>query len=260
MQITDNDIAPCLIGNTVITTLTNHGYLLYTLNMLKSLKPFGLKQILIVTIDTKSYNILKRMGYNTVCIHNTELSTFCPWNTKGYDKICYYKLELIHQILSLNKNILLIDGDIVFQKDPRPDIEEWGQSDEDIWIQNDSVDDDDTHNMCTGYMFLRSNEKMIELYDDKQKYAKCALDNNDQTFFNEYLEPWDTWIAQNKIDARSACFTSVDQFGCADFALIGVGSKSQLSELLVARQTTVNLDKDFSCPELRLIDPRLWKL
>ena len=78
--------------------------------------------------------------------------------------------------------------------------------------------------------------------------------------FNEYLEPWDTWIAQNKIDARSACFTSVDQFGCADFALIGVGSKSQLSELLVARQTTVNLDKDFSCPELRLIDPRLWKL
>jgi len=78
--------------------------------------------------------------------------------------------------------------------------------------------------------------------------------------FNEYLEPWDTWIAQNKIDARSACFTSVDQFGYADFALIGVGSKSQLSELLVARQTTVNLDKDFSCPELRLIDPRFWKL
>ena len=78
--------------------------------------------------------------------------------------------------------------------------------------------------------------------------------------FNEYLEPWDTWIVENNIDARSACFTSVDQFGCADFALIGVGSKSQLSELLVARQTTVNLDKDFSCPELRLIDPRLWKL
>jgi hypothetical protein len=65
---------------------------------------------------------------------------------------------------------------------------------------------------------------------------------------------------ENNIDARSACFSSVDQFGCADFALIGVGSKSQLSELLVARQTTVNLDKDFSCPELRLIDPRLWKL
>ena len=195
MQITDNDIAPCLIGNTVITTLTNHGYLLYTLNMLKSLKPFGLKQILIVTIDTKSYNILKRMGYNTVCIHNTELSTFHPWNTKGYDKICYYKLELIHQILSLNKNILLIDGDIVFQKDPRPDIEEWDQSDEDIWIQNDSVDDDDTHNMCTGYMFIRSNEKMIELYDDKQKYAKCALDNNDQTFFNEYVKPYCTMAA-----------------------------------------------------------------
>lgn len=78
--------------------------------------------------------------------------------------------------------------------------------------------------------------------------------------FRDYLEPWDTWIAQNKIDARSACFTFVDQMGCADIALIGVGSKSHLSELLTARQTTVHLDKDFSCPELRLIDPRFWKL
>ena len=78
--------------------------------------------------------------------------------------------------------------------------------------------------------------------------------------FHDYLEPWDTWIALNKLDARSACFTYVDKLECADFALIGVGSKSHLSELLVARQTTVSLDKDFSCPELRLIDPRFWKL
>jgi aryl-alcohol dehydrogenase-like predicted oxidoreductase len=78
--------------------------------------------------------------------------------------------------------------------------------------------------------------------------------------FREYLDPWDTWIAQNKLDARSACFSSVDQLGCADLALIGVGSKRHLSGLLDARQTTVNLDKDFSCTELRLIDPRLWKL
>jgi aryl-alcohol dehydrogenase-like predicted oxidoreductase len=78
--------------------------------------------------------------------------------------------------------------------------------------------------------------------------------------FSEYLDPWDTWIAQNKLDARSACFSSVDQLGCADLALIGVGSKRHLSGLLDARQTMVNLDKDFSCTELRLIDPRLWKL
>ena len=64
LHITLNDIAPCLLGNTVLTTLTNHGYLLYTLNMLKSLRPFGLdKKILIVAElpKTRSGKIMRRL-------------------------------------------------------------------------------------------------------------------------------------------------------------------------------------------------------
>ena len=194
LHITLNDIAPCLLGNTVLTTLTNHGYLLYTLNMLKSLRPFGLdKKILIVAIDQKSHSILKKLGYNTVCI-NESLAAFYPWNTEGYDKVCYYKLELIYRILSLGKSVLLIDGDIVFQQNPEADIAHWNQSTEDVWIQNDGIADDNTQNMCTGYMFIRSNEKMVALYDcisesGKEKYAKCVFNNNDQTYFNNYVKP-----------------------------------------------------------------------
>jgi hypothetical protein len=160
--------------------------------MLKSLQPFGLdKKVLIIAVDEKAYTILRRMGYHTVCIHHN-LGAFYPWNSKGYDDICYYKIELIYHILSLNKHVLLIDGDIVFQKDPRDDIMEWDESTEDVWIQNDGIDDDEIYNMCTGYMFIRSNTKMIELYDihdAKQKYAKCALINNDQTYFNQFVKP-----------------------------------------------------------------------
>lgn len=194
LHITLNDIAPCLLGNTVLTTLTNHGYLLYTLNMLKSLRPFGLdKKILIIAIDRKSHSILKKLGYNTVCI-NESLAAFYPWNTEGYDKVCYYKLELIYRILSLGKSVLLIDGDIVFQQNPEADIVYWNQSTEDVWIQNDGINDTHTQNMCTGYMFIRSNEKMIALYDcisesGKEKYAKCVFNNNDQTYFNDYVKP-----------------------------------------------------------------------
>jgi len=192
--ISTTDIQPHLLDGTVLTTLTNYGYLLYTLNMLKSLRPYGLdKKVLIVTIDEKSHIILQNMGYHTICIHDS-LAKFFPWNSKGYDKICYYKLEMIYQILSLGHNLVLIDGDIVFQQNPVKDIQEWNQSTEDVWIQNDSTDDNNTTNMCTGYMFIRSNAKMIDLYDcvsdaGKEKYKKCALDNNDQTYFNKYVKP-----------------------------------------------------------------------
>ena len=194
LHITLNDIVPCLLGNTVLTTLTNHGYLLYTLNMLKSLRPFGLdKKVLIVAIDEKSHAILKKLGYHTICI-NESLATFYPWNTPGYDKVCYYKLELIYRILLLEKSVLLIDGDIVFQRNPEADIMHWNQSAEDVWIQNDGINDAHTQNMCTGYMFIRSNANMIALYDcisesGKEKYAKCIFNNNDQTYFNDYVKP-----------------------------------------------------------------------
>ena len=195
IHITLDDITPCLIQNTLVTTLTNYGYLMYTLNMLKSLKPFGLdKNIFIIALDQKSHMILKDMGYNTICCKEESLSGFFPWNSKGYDKVCYYKVELIYHILSLGKNILLIDGDIVFNHNPVYHIHLWEHAPEDVWIQNDSASDEDLTNMCTGYMFIRSSSKLIQLYDcispeGIEKYKKCAFDNNDQTYFNIYVKP-----------------------------------------------------------------------
>ena len=195
INLTLDDIKPCLLHDTfVITTITNYGYILYTLNMLKSLKQFGLdKNVFIVVMDEKCATILKREGYQVFCINQKSLAKFCPWNVKGYDKICYYKLELIYNVL-LNKNVLLIDGDIVFLKNPIDDIITWSNENHDIWIQNDTTDDKNMTNMCTGYMFVKTSKKMCELYDcvseeGYQKYLKCAFDNNDQTYFNKYVKP-----------------------------------------------------------------------
>ena len=200
IRITVEDIAPCLIGNTVMATLTNYGYLLYTLNMLKSLEPFGLdKTMFIVTMDEKSCRTLTKRGYHAISVDSAVgLDKFFQWNTKGYDKICYYKLELIYRILSLQKNIVLVDGDIVFQSNPIHSINEWNALDHDVWIQNDGVTDEDTTNMCTGYMMIRTNEKLIQLYDcisNTDKYATCVFDNNDQTYFNRYVKSSCTMLA-----------------------------------------------------------------
>ena len=198
IHLTSDILEPCLLedGKTIITTLTNYGYLFYTLNMLKSLQPFGLdKKILVACIDKKGANILRQHGYNTYCVDEQTLGNFCPWNSKGYDKICYLKLELIHQILSLNTNVLLIDGDIVFRKDPMEDIRTWMNDPiYDVLIQNDAQENRNTKNMCTGYMYIKSSDRLITLYDcvseaGQKKYLSCAFDNNDQTYFNKYVKP-----------------------------------------------------------------------
>ena len=192
------DLEPCILedSKTVITTLTNYGYLLYTLNMLKSLEPFGLdKKILIVCIDEPCATVLRNKGYHVYCINDKTLHKFSPWNTAGYDKICYLKLELLYRILSLHMNVLLVDGDIVFQKNPLPDVLQWSTNTQyDVYVQNDSQINTDTSNMCTGYLYIKSTSKMIEAYDcvsevGKQKYIQCAFNNNDQSYFNDFVKP-----------------------------------------------------------------------
>jgi hypothetical protein len=198
-NITLSTLEACILDDktTVITTITNYGYLMYTCNMLKSLKSYGLdKKVLIISIDKRAANILTEMGYHVYCINDTELSRFSSWNTKGYDKICYIKLKVIYNILSLHKNVLLVDGDIVFQKNPINDILSWNKNTSyDVWIQNDSLYNHNIENMCTGYMYIKSNENMIQRYDcvseaGIQRYMTCAFDNNDQTYFNKYVKPF----------------------------------------------------------------------
>ena len=198
-ELTLNDITPCLLDDntTVITTITNYGYLMYTYNMLKSLMQFGLdKKVFIICIDKRSAEILKNKGYHVYCVDDVSLSKFSPWNTKGYDKICYLKLTVIYHILSLKKNVLLVDGDIVFQKNPMMDIVYWQtEHDYDIWVQNDSLINKNTENMCTGYMYIKYTDAILHLYDcvskeGLEKYMTCAFDNNDQTYFNRFVKPY----------------------------------------------------------------------
>lgn len=183
--------------HTVLATVTNYGYLLYTRNMLKSLEPFGLdKAVMILCLDQKSAGILRTLGYS-VSDKETDVAQFCPWNTEGYDKICYLKLEWIHSLL-LTKNVVMIDGDIVFRKNPWDDILQWqNHSPTDTWIQNDGMTDSARENLCTGYQMIRSNPRMRTLYDCKSErgqhqYSRCALQNNDQTYFNLYIKPYCT--------------------------------------------------------------------
>jgi len=199
LKMKEDDLIPCILedGQTIITTLTNSGYMLYTLNMLKSLASYGWdKKVLVVCMDHEAYIQIRARGYQAVHVEQDKLSRFFAWNTKGYEEICYWKLASIYTLLSMKKNVILIDGDIVFRKDPAEAWRNWwSDSVYDVCIQNDSQIDRDTTNMCTGYMMIRSTPEMIQAYDcvseeGRQKYNQCVFDNNDQTYFNKYVKPY----------------------------------------------------------------------
>lgn len=175
---------------TVVATLTNHGYALYTLNLLKSLKDVP---VLVCCLDSRAATLFRKRGYAVVDL-GTDMDAFCAWNKGAYDRICYMKMRVQHGILERGKNVLMIDGDIVFLKDPRADIQAWEAGTEEVVVQNDAQDDQDHKNFCAGFMFVRATDNMRQLFDTETeegqaRYRRCAFDNNDQMYFNEYIKP-----------------------------------------------------------------------
>ena len=198
IDISYNNINECILedGKSIITTITNYGYILYTFNMLKSLKVFNLhEKVFIVCMDSKSYNIFKKLGYNTYLI-DLQINKFVGYNKNGYDIICYYKMLYIYKLITIGINVFYIDGDVVFMNNPLNDFISWIKSDKDVWIQNDTMNDNDNRNMCMGVIFVKSTDKSLKYFQcdtqDAYNYYKniCAFDNNDQTYFNNRIKPY----------------------------------------------------------------------
>ncbi len=198
INIDKNYISECLIedNKTLFFTITNTGYIDYTKNMIKSLKSFNIdKKLCIFCIDTFSNDYFKKEGYMTYLI-NTNLSNFTAIDSPGFDKIGYLKLLIIYKIIKLGLNVLYTDGDIVYFKNPIEEIEKFKNIEGDVWIQNDTIDDKDYANCCTGFMYIRSNNVTMKYFECEskealEKYKDAGLIIPfDQSYFNKYIKPY----------------------------------------------------------------------
>ena len=198
MLFNNIELLNCAHGSdkkTVFFTITNYGYVLYTLNILKSLSKWGLdKKVLIICLDDKSNKTFLRLGYSTY-YYNTELAKFIAWNKPGYDKICYYKLLAMCKIIEGGYNFFYVDGDIVFKQNPTPLIDAWVNESAAVFMQNDTMENFNTSNLCSGCVFAKSTEltKKYFVCDTPatiRAYELGAGINNDQTYINDYIKPF----------------------------------------------------------------------
>ena len=172
-------------NKTLFVTMTNNGYIDYTLNMLKSLEKIGLdKKILCVCIDIYSYEKLKD-NYVTLLL-DTKNHEFCPFFQGKYVEIVRFKFFIVNELLKKGYNILFTDGDIVYKKNPIEYIDNILKDEKiDLVIQNDSDSDNNQSYLCTGFYFIRSNYKSIGLFDISlyKKENTC-----DQSIFNNEIK------------------------------------------------------------------------
>ena len=179
-------------------TLTNSGYIDITLNCLQSLKRLGLATPVCYCIGKEGYTRLLEGGYKSVLIDEETNSNFQIWREGNWSNIVVKKFYIIYENLLHNDYVIYTDSDIVYEKEFLSYLfETIGNND--ILIQNDTLDDTSTKNLCSGFMCIRSNANTLNLfhptkvvkYKDKRGWGDQIYINKIQSQLNIGLLPLD---------------------------------------------------------------------
>jgi hypothetical protein len=192
-NLTENNFITCLQNNkchssyrnVAFITLTNTGYINYTLNCLQSLKQINMeKQLRVYCVGEEGYSILKNNNFLCELIHDTESSNFQEFRKNKWSNITYYKFEIIYNNLLNHEYVCITDGDIVYENNEIFDYLLNNIEDNDLLIQSEGIYHLD---LCSGFMFIKSNDKTISIFNPEnvKKYR-----NN---------EGWDDQIYINAI-------------------------------------------------------------
>jgi len=173
-------------NNIKFITLTNTGYINYTLNCLKSLKNINFNSNLdCYCIGKEGYKILNYKKYNCLLIDEENNSNFQKFRSGNWSNITFYKFKIIYENLLTNEYVCITDGDIVFEYEYFLDYLKENILDNDILIQNDTLNDNDHSNICSGFIFIKSNAKTLDFFNPSNvKKYKNKLGWDDQVYIN----------------------------------------------------------------------------
>ncbi len=168
-------------------TLTNDGYIDYTLNCLQSLKKIGCSEPLVCyTIGDLAFQALHNAKANVVALHNENKKNaqFQVFRTEQWADVVSRKFEIIYQNLLLAEFVCFTDGDIVYEKNGFLDFCLAHIKNNDMLIQNDSMSDLSSANLCSGFMFIKSNPVTLKLFNPVNIKSLIKEGWGDQLYIN----------------------------------------------------------------------------
>ena len=169
-------------NNVSFITLTNDGYIDYTLNCIKSLNDIDLKQKLkVYCIGNNGYSILQQNNISCELIIDEKANTFQEFRTENWSNVTYYKFQIIYENLLNNEYVCFTDGDIVYENDNIFSYLLNNIKDNDILIQDENCHE----TLCSGFMFIKSNKNTISIFNPEnvKKYIN-TVGWDDQIYIN----------------------------------------------------------------------------
>lgn len=171
-------------------TLTNTGYIPYTLNCLESLTRIGCDILPhCYCVGKDGYEILKKKEYESTLIDDEQHSNFKKFKRGNWSSITLKKIDIIYENLLKHDFVCITDGDIVYEeKNFMKDLLE-RIGDNEMLIQSEGLEDGDVSEVCTGFILIKSTDNMKDIFNPTHiENYKGNIDWNDQSYINGKLD------------------------------------------------------------------------
>ena len=175
-------------SNFVMVTLTNHGYIKYTENALKSLISikFPLSQVVIYAMDDECAEYFQK-NYGETKVKKTKYKNrlSVSYQENDWNQVTLQKINAVYDELKENVYVVLFDGDIVFNT---LDFVEHltkemnANSDLELLVQHE-FKNNSSKELCSGFYCAKSTPNMLEHFDPKH-YIDNKFKSNDQDYLN----------------------------------------------------------------------------
>jgi hypothetical protein len=172
-------------------TLTNSGYVDYTLNCLRSLENISTKiNLCCYCIGNDGHEALNKKGYKSILIDDEANSNFQQFREGNWSNIVIKKFDIIYANLLTNDYVLYTDGDVVYENNNFISYLLENIASNDVLIQNDALRDDwrfgNADHLCSGFMFIKSNARTLDLFNPRRvEDKKDEKGWGDQIYINE---------------------------------------------------------------------------
>lgn len=174
-------------------TLTNAGYVAYTRNCLRSLQKIGITNLKCYAIGERAYRMLARENFDVVHLPDETNTNFQAFRRGNWAAITFYKFRIIHENLLEYDYVCFTDGDIVFKNPQLFDYCRGAIGTADLLAQNDGQEDTPGQDLCSGFMFIRSNERTRKYFDPAYVAANSDMTVgwDDQVYVNAIKDQLD---------------------------------------------------------------------
>lgn len=186
-----------------LITLTNSGYLAFTVNCLLTLDTVGeAPPLTVYCADGPSLARLRESAAaaQLVPMHEEALATFLQWKEKGWARLMWLKCEAMRRALATHEFVVFTDGDITYERrgaiaycvdvllgrGPMPSAS--GAPPPELVMQNDGMLDSmkDGWGLCAGFMAARRTPATLGAFTVDEAVLTPGWD--DQRHLNSLLD------------------------------------------------------------------------